>query len=119
MAQIIDFGGVAVDNVTLKDAADQLDKFIAEKSPRFIVTPNPEMIVAAQTDAELKAIINGADLRVPDGISMVVVSRILGKPLMERVSGIDLMLEMIKRGAGKGYKIFLLGGAAGVAKEAS
>jgi N-acetylglucosaminyldiphosphoundecaprenol N-acetyl-beta-D-mannosaminyltransferase len=118
MSQIVDFAGVAVDNVTLKEAADRLESFIAERFSRLVVTPNPEMIVCAQTDPELKSILNSADLRVPDGISMIVVSKIMGNPLKERVSGIDLLQEMLKRSARKGYKIFLLGGAQGVGEEA-
>jgi N-acetylglucosaminyldiphosphoundecaprenol N-acetyl-beta-D-mannosaminyltransferase len=87
--------------------------------PHLIATPNPEMIVAAQDDTELREILNNASLRVPDGISMVVVSRILGTPLKERVSGIDLMLKLIAASASQGYKIFLLGSAPGVAEEAA
>jgi len=116
---IIDFSGIKVDNVTLAESVAKVEVMIHAKSPHLIVTPNPEIIVAAQNDSELKNIMNAADLRVPDGISMVVVSRILGRPLKERVSGIDLMLALIALSAQKGYKIFLLGGAPGVAKDAA
>lgn len=115
----VDFSGIKVDNVTLAEAAAKVEVMIAEKSPHLIVTPNPEIIVAAQDDAELKNIMNSSALRVPDGISMVVVSRILGRPLKERVSGIDLMLALTALSAQKGYKIFLLGGAPEVAKDAA
>ncbi|MDD4178700.1 MAG: WecB/TagA/CpsF family glycosyltransferase [Candidatus Margulisbacteria bacterium] len=115
MPKTIDFAGIKVDNVTLKEAVEQVEVFIAAGGPRLVVTPNPEIIVTAQKDTELREILNNADLRVPDGISMVVVSRILGRPLQERVSGIDLMVELIK----KGRRIFLLGGAPGVAEEAA
>ena len=114
----VDFAGIKVDNVMLAEAAEIVRQFIAGGKPRLIVTPNPEMIVAAQDDAELKEIINGADLRVADGISLVVVSRILGRPLKERVSGIDLMLELMKIGSDYNYRVFLLGGAPGIAAEA-
>jgi N-acetylglucosaminyldiphosphoundecaprenol N-acetyl-beta-D-mannosaminyltransferase len=76
------------------------------------------MIVAAQKDQELKEIINNASLRLPDGISMVVVSRILGRPLRERVSGIDFMLKAVELSSQRGYKLFLLGGKPGIAQEA-
>jgi N-acetylglucosaminyldiphosphoundecaprenol N-acetyl-beta-D-mannosaminyltransferase len=115
----VDFAGIKVDNVTLTEAAEIVRQFIIEGKPKLVVTPNPEMIVAAQEDAELRAIINDADLRVADGISMVVVSRLLGRPLKERVSGIDLMLELLKQGADYNYKVFLLGGAPGVAEVAA
>lgn len=117
--KIIDFSGIKVDNVTLPEAVEQVFSFIAAGRPCLIVTPNPEIIVACQQDQELKMIINSADLRVPDGISMVVVSRILKRPLKERVSGIDLMLALVKEAAATGKKIFLLGSGPGVAKQAA
>ena len=119
MESTVDFAGIAVDNVSLDEAAEIVRHFISEGKPRLVVTPNPEMIVASQADTDLKTIINGADLRVADGISMVVVSRILGHPLKERVSGIDLMLKLLEQGADYHYKVFLLGSAPGVAADAA
>ena len=119
MNKTIDFAGIKVDNVSLGEAVARVEYYIASNKPHLIATPNPEMIVASQEDKELREIINNADLRIPDGISMVVVSRIIGTPLKERVSGIDLMLGLIKVSAMKGYKIFLLGGAPAVAEEAA
>lgn len=116
---MVDFSGVQIDNITLNEAVSRVEMFIASGKPHLIVTPNPEMIVAAQDDAELREIVNKADLRVPDGISMVVVSRILGTPLKERVAGIDLMLKLIEVSAWKGYTVFILGSAPGVAEEAA
>lgn len=115
----IELAGVKVDNVTLAECLGKLEEFLAEKTPRLIVTPNPEMIVAAQEDEELFNILNNAHLRLPDGISMVVVSRILGKPLKERVTGIDFLLASVKLAAQKGWKIYLLGSAPGVAEQAA
>ncbi|MBN3033264.1 MAG: WecB/TagA/CpsF family glycosyltransferase [Candidatus Saganbacteria bacterium] len=119
MGKTVDLAGVAVDNVSLNEAAEIVRQFVIEGKPRLVVTPNPEMIVAAQEDEELQAIINGADLRVADGISLVVVSRILGHPLKERVSGIDLMLKLLAIGADYNYRVFLLGGAPGIAEAAA
>jgi N-acetylglucosaminyldiphosphoundecaprenol N-acetyl-beta-D-mannosaminyltransferase len=119
MEKIVDFGGIEVDNVTLTEAAEIVRHFVIEGKPRIVVTPNPEMIVAAQGDESFKTIINSADLRVADGISMVVVSRLLGHQLKERVSGIDLMLKLLAVGADYKYRVFLLGGAAGVAEAAA
>jgi N-acetylglucosaminyldiphosphoundecaprenol N-acetyl-beta-D-mannosaminyltransferase len=116
---IITFAGVQVDNVTYKEALLIAKNYIALGSPKIIVTPNPEIIVNAQHDDELKHIINSADLKIPDGISMVVVSKLLGCPLKERVAGIDLMTGIIEESANHGWKIFLLGGEPGIAEEAA
>ncbi|MFC1571787.1 polysaccharide pyruvyl transferase CsaB [Candidatus Margulisiibacteriota bacterium] len=113
----INFSGIEVDNLTMNETVAQVGEFLSSSKPHLIVTPNPEMIMACQKDKELRTIVNSADLRVPDGISMVVVSKIMKKPLKERVSGIDLMLEIIKSFPNR--RIFLLGGKPGVAEEAA
>lgn len=113
--ETVNFSGIKVDNVTLEEALSKVKEFLSSGSHHLIVTPNPEIIVASQNDPELRGIINSASLRVPDGISMVVVSKILGKPLKERVAGIDLMMKVV----GLKKKVFLLGGEPGVAEEAA
>ena len=115
---VIEFARIKVDDCSMAEALARAEALLNDPEPRVIVTPNPELIVAAQKDAELKEIVNQADLRVPDGISMVVVSKILGTPLKERVTGIDLMLKLVSVAGIKGYKIFLLGSQPGVAEEA-
>ncbi len=114
-----DFAGIEVDNITIGEALARVEEFLCSQQPHLIVTPNPEIIVDAQKDQELAKVINYASQRLPDGISMVVVSRILGTPLKERVAGIDLMLKIIENSAKDGRKIFLLGSAPGVAEEAA
>lgn len=115
----IDFAGIKVDDYTLVEATAKVEEFSQDSNPHLIVTPNPEIIVSSQKDRELKDIINSASLRVADGISMVVVSRILGKPLRERVTGIDLMLKIVEQSSKKGRKIFLLGSKEEIVKEAA
>lgn len=114
-----ELAGVKVDNVTLAESLGRLEEFLSEKTPHLIATPNPEMIVAAQEDEELFNILNNAHLRLPDGISMVVVSRILRTPLRERVTGIDFLLAAAERAAEKGWRIYLLGSAPGVVDAAA
>jgi len=119
MNAVVDFCGVKVDNVDQAEAIAKVRQFLASSQPHLIFTPNPEMIVAAQEDHELRNILNDASLRVPDGISMIVVSKLLGDPLKERVSGIDLMLKITELSGKEGYKLFLLGSAPGVAQKAA
>ena len=116
--QVVDFAGVNVDNVTIGQAIQKFADMMTT-GRGMIVTPNPEMIVTSQHDHVLRDILNSASLRVPDGISMVVVSRLLGHPLKERVTGIDLMNNIVAISAQKGYRIFLLGGEKGIAGQAA
>jgi N-acetylglucosaminyldiphosphoundecaprenol N-acetyl-beta-D-mannosaminyltransferase len=116
---IIELAGVKIDNLTLEECVSKLEEFVAQRTPHLIVTPNPEIIVASQKDAQLRKIVNAADLRLADGISMIVVSRLLGRPLKERVTGIDFMLKVCELAAKMGWKIFLLGSSPVIVKAAA
>ena len=111
--------GVRVDDVTWEEALARMEGFAQEGGPHQVVTVNPEFIVAAQEDAEFRAILNAADLSLPDGIGVVWASRLLGRPLRERVAGSDLVPEIAALAAKRGYRLFLLGAAPGVAEEAA
>ncbi|MHB8158533.1 MAG: WecB/TagA/CpsF family glycosyltransferase, partial [Desulfocucumaceae bacterium] len=43
----------------------------------------------------------------------------IGQPVPERVTGIDLMLRLLEYSAGKGWRVFFLGSAPGVAEAAA
>ncbi|OGC29451.1 hypothetical protein A2311_06600 [candidate division WOR-1 bacterium RIFOXYB2_FULL_48_7] len=116
----INLADINIDNVTLEEALQQTEQLVRADTPHLVVTPNPEMIVAAQKDQLLREIINErAALRLPDGISMIVVSHLLGRPLRQRVTGIDFLQAVCRQGAKSGWKIFLLGSAPGVAEKAA
>lgn len=111
--------GAKIDNMDMSSAVSRIDGFIKSGSPHLVLTPNPEIIMAAQKDKELMEIINSADLGIPDGIGIVAASKILRTPLPERVTGIDLMLNILELAKQKNYSVFLLGSAPGVAEQAA
>jgi N-acetylglucosaminyldiphosphoundecaprenol N-acetyl-beta-D-mannosaminyltransferase len=84
-----------------------------------VVTLNAEIIYQAGQQDELRRIINKADLVTADGIGTVWAARTLGCPQKERVSGIDLLMNICSRAAVRGWKVYLLGGAPGVALKAA
>jgi N-acetylglucosaminyldiphosphoundecaprenol N-acetyl-beta-D-mannosaminyltransferase len=118
-AKEISLFGVKINNLTIKSAAAMIDSYIKTGKPHFIATPNPEIIMTAQNDRALKKIINSADLCIPDGMGVLAASKILGMPLIERVTGIDLMMEVLKGAKENGYRVFLLGSSYGVAESAA
>ena len=111
--------GVRVDDVTYEEALSLIEGFIREGTPHQVVTVNPEFVVAARQDKEFRRILNAADLALPDGIGIVWASHLLGRPLRERVAGSDLMPKIAALAAERGYRLFLLGAAEGVAAEAA
>lgn len=101
--------GVRIDKVNMTDAVEIVDGAIQGEKPFVVVTPNSEIVVRANEDENLHKIIENADLVVPDGIGLVVASKIIGENISERVAGIDLMTNILSLSAKKGYRVFLLG----------
>ena len=111
--------GVSFDPLTLAGAVDRIDEMIETWKPHHVVTANVDFLVQALRDAELRRILTDADLVLCDGKPLVWASRWLGNALPGRVAGADLVPLLLQRAAVKGWKIFLLGAAPGVAEEAA
>ncbi|HLZ22485.1 MAG TPA: PfkB family carbohydrate kinase [Ktedonobacterales bacterium] len=86
---------------------------------RHVVTLNPEIVMAARHDAALRRAIRTADLVLPDGIGVVWALRLRGEAVLGRVTGIDLLDAFAGVAAARGYRVFLLGAAPGVAQAAA
>lgn len=116
----IEILNIPVDLVTMSEAVERLDDFVRLGGFHSVFTPNPEIIMLAQDDKQMEEILQKADLVVPDGIGVVIASKILkGPDLPERVPGFDLIQNTMKQAADKGYRYYFLGGKPGVAEEAS
>ena len=110
--------GVAFDNVTMEQAAELGGKMLQEDRFHYVVTPNPEFILAAEKDESFRTVINAADLVIPDGIGVIYSAKILGTPLAERVPGIEFSAKMLEKLNEMGGRLFLLGAKPGVAEKA-
>ena len=107
--------GVRVSNVDVLESLAIIEGLIESGTPHQLVTVNTEFVMAAQKDAEFKAIINAAALALPDGVGLLWAARFLGHPLKERVTGVDTAQRVAELATRKGYRLFLLGAAEGVA----
>ena len=110
--------GINFDNLTLEQAAEKGAEMLREDKFHYVVTPNPEFILSAEKDEAFRAILNGADLVIPDGIGVVYSAKILGTPLPERVPGIEFAAKMLEQLNEMGGRLFLLGAKPGVADKA-
>lgn len=119
MRKTVDVLGIPVDALTMKEAVEKVGRFIEEGGTHAIYTPNAEIIMQAQRDLELKEILMNADMLTADGAGVVLASRILGRELPEKVSGVDLVQEIFRAYAGNGLRVFLFGAKPGVAEEAA
>lgn len=111
---------VPIDAVTMQEAVSKIIFFLNSNQCHTVFTPNPEIIMEAQEDKELMKALHSASLIVPDGIGVVLASRILkGARLRERVPGYDLVQNLFDFAANKQYTFYFLGGAPEVADQAA
>jgi N-acetylglucosaminyldiphosphoundecaprenol N-acetyl-beta-D-mannosaminyltransferase len=111
--------GCRVDMVTMQQAIENIEKFIEQGQPAHIITLNAEIAYQARDNQPLRDIINAAAMVTADGIGTVWGARQLGWPVPERVTGIDLLYLLCKEAARRGWPVFLLGAAPGVAEAAA
>ncbi len=111
--------GVRLDTVTLAEAVALVDGYIGDGTPHQIVTVNPEFVVQSRGDTAFRTALEQADLALPDGVGLVWAARVLGAPLRGRVTGVDLVEALAARAAERRHRLFLLGGAPGVAETAA
>lgn len=114
----VDILGVNVSSLTMDEAVLAAEAFMDSNKPHLIATANAEMIMRATQDAELKEILNTADLVVPDGAGTVWASNYLGVEMPERVAGFDLAQAIFANAPAKNRRIFFFGSAPGVAEKA-
>ena len=110
--------GVGVDPVTMVEAIERIEEFYSARVPKLIATANAEMLMRSTHDEELRAILNSADLVVPDGAGTVWAAHHLGYEMPERVAGYDLAQELMRRAPERGRRIYFFGSAPGVAEKA-
>ncbi len=115
--------GVPVDNLTMEEALNRCDEFIAigraTGRTHQIATVNADFVVNSLHDPELQRILQEADMATADGMPLVWGSRLLGGSLPGRVTGADMVPALAHRAAQKGYSIFFLGAREGVAAKAA
>ncbi|SCZ80781.1 WecB/TagA/CpsF family glycosyltransferase [Acidaminobacter hydrogenoformans] len=111
--------GVRVDKVNPAEAYNRFLQLMDIEALSMIFTPNTEIVMMAQQDKALKAILREADLVVPDGIGLVYASKLHKLGLEDRVPGIELMDRILKYCHTTKRSIYILGGKPGVAERAT
>jgi N-acetylglucosaminyldiphosphoundecaprenol N-acetyl-beta-D-mannosaminyltransferase len=96
--------------LTLGGAVQVVRDMIAAGEKCSVVTPNLQHLREAQRHADLRAALLAADLVVADGAPIVWLSRLAGRRLPARVTGIDLFSMLCQDGAVRPFSVFLLGG---------
>jgi len=103
--------------ITRGAAREQCLSVVRSERFHLMVTLGTEMVMSAQENEDFRSIVESADLVVPDGIGVVMASRLAGLEAPERVTGVELLHDLVEA-CGDDVRFFFYGSAPGVAEQA-
>ncbi|MYL34263.1 WecB/TagA/CpsF family glycosyltransferase [Pontibacillus yanchengensis] len=110
--------GVDVSPLSYEEITQQLNQRIQDNQQSTIIAVNPEKIMASQTDETLRDLINGSTFQIPDGVGVLLASRLKGGEIRSRVTGVDMMGRLLQMAAEEGYRVFFYGAKEEVVSKA-
>jgi N-acetylglucosaminyldiphosphoundecaprenol N-acetyl-beta-D-mannosaminyltransferase len=108
-----------MDALTLEQTVDAVSDLVRRGDGGSLFTPNVDHLIMAGENPTFRGAYERASLAVVDGMPVLWASRLLGTPLPEKVSGSDLVMPLVRRAAAERWRVFLVGGAPGVAAAAA
>ncbi|MCL4534265.1 MAG: WecB/TagA/CpsF family glycosyltransferase [Bacteroidetes bacterium] len=116
-AEVVHMLGLKFHKLTASQVLDRVEQFISSGRPHVVCVPNADCVVKAMDDPEYRAIVDGCDLSIPDGIGVMLASRLLGRPV-PNVGGQPITGQLAALAAKRGYRLYLFGAGPGVAARA-
>ncbi len=110
--------GTPIDMVTIESAFERFKVLLDRERFAMIFTPNTEIVMKAIEDDELREVLLSSDMNIPDGIGLIIASKIHRLGLIQRVTGVDMMDKILKFCNNTRKSIYVLGGKPGVAEIA-
>ncbi|PGK51190.1 hypothetical protein CN918_25720 [Priestia megaterium] len=104
--------GIPFSEKNMAQTLTALNHHLDQKSfPFHVVTANPEVVMQAKRNRRFRMVVKQADMVTPDGIGIVIGSRILKENVPERVTGYDLIMNLLslREEQQKKTRVFLLG----------
>jgi N-acetylglucosaminyldiphosphoundecaprenol N-acetyl-beta-D-mannosaminyltransferase len=112
--------GLPIDAIEMPAVVSKIEFAAGCRAPFFLSTPNLNFLVRAQSDPEFRDSVLLSDLCPPDGMPLVWIARLMGLPVKSRIAGSDIFdALMSRRRPARQLKVYLFGGADGVAAEAA
>jgi N-acetylglucosaminyldiphosphoundecaprenol N-acetyl-beta-D-mannosaminyltransferase len=105
--------------VDMAETVRLADAIVANREPRYMVTANVNYLMLESEQPRLREVSRHAAVMLADGKPIVWRSKTCRNPLPERVAGSDLIVELAQLASKRGYRVFFLGGAEGVARTAA
>lgn len=110
--------GTEVVKMTMTEVLDWIRIMIEQGKHRHIVTANAEIIYRAYKDPQFAGLMSKADIITADGSGVIWAAKTLGNHLPERVTGIDLVHNLLAQAEEKGWRIYFLGAAPEIVEKA-
>jgi len=118
MRKVVNIAGINIDDITMEQAVERVYEFIDSNENHSIYTPNAEIMMEGITNKNINRVLNTADMLVADGAGVVLASKILGRTVAQKVSGVDLAKKLLSSTSKRPIKFFLFGGSPGIAEKA-
>lgn len=115
----IDVMGLKFDSMTMDEALSRAEALLRGDKTAYVVTPNAEIAYEALYDVQLREMLNGADLMLPDGAGVVLASKLLRTPVKQKVAGVDFAAGLLGILERNGQSLYLLGGKPGIGELAA
>ena len=115
----IDVMGLKFDSMTMDEALSRAEALLRGDKAAYVVTPNAEIAYEALHDVQLREMLIGADLMLPDGAGVVLASKLLRTPVKQKVAGVDFAAGLLGILERNGQSLYLLGGKPGIGELAA
>lgn len=113
------FLGVDVSPLTYDQIINELQNRIERKEQSTIIAVNPEKVMTAQKNEQLKRLINHSTFQIPDGIGIVLASKLRKGQVKDRVTGVDMMERLLQLSEEQKHPVFLYGAKSDVVQQAA
>jgi N-acetylglucosaminyldiphosphoundecaprenol N-acetyl-beta-D-mannosaminyltransferase len=110
--------GVNINTYNFNETLEMCKGYLESNKPHMIFTPNPEVIIKANENPTFMKILNDGDLIIPDGIGIVLASKLYKIKIKERVTGYDLSLALLDYIKDTDFTVYFFGSAVKVAERA-
>lgn len=111
--------GVSVSSYDYEGIIDDIRHRMEEGENSTIIAVNPEKVMAAEENPELMELINAATYQIPDGIGIILASKLKRGSIRSRVTGVDMMARLLKFAAEEGHRVFMYGAKPEVVTQAA
>lgn len=107
-----------VNNVSMTETLDEISRLVEEKKKSYVVAINVDVVMKIERDNYLKKIVDEAALTLVDGKPLIWIARWHKHPVKAKISGSDMVPDLCRVAAEKGYSVFIIGGKDGIAEKA-